>query len=618
MGGAGESSSGTRKQQRPRDGDYEVALRLQNKLDEDAGYPDHRQHHRKEFSDHQSQHQKEFSDHRPHHEKEFSDHRPHHRKESSIDSRALGKTVHAKASSRDPAAPYPKEIQNALDEVQKFVAEVMETTCRKCGGALMRNFDVHRWFKQWASTKGRPEPSSICSLTCQNKDCQVLTCMGCGEKPRMGKFTGKIDGYHLDWCCQLGRQFALWCLLSEFDNLELAEEERSRRQVQQSSAQPKKGFPSTRKKGTGYDDVEGDFYMYSPHFAVAPTLHLNRAGTKTDASTKQMLALIIELLPRRSDKSKAAPPVLGALIELSLVQDRIAELLRNDSLQDTTTRAGLYFAVFEFFERLGKHTDTSYLIHEERFVKKQSSGLFMISTTKDLKGKGKARENHHLILGQGEDRTTASLLACMSNIAIQSEALLKASRVVKDEFRTADAKDLLEVADRIAKLQLSMKPNRADAEKEGPGSKSDKDMTWKEYNQKYCMQREENVLRSLVGRLATEAHVLRHSPPNRIKRLVTEASEMETSLPPNIFVKVDEVRPDVMRCLIVGPEGTPYEAGLFECAFTLFTRKRKGDNSLTVVQIRHLLPTELPLRSTKGDLPQHSRRYDCVQPQSPP
>ena len=34
MGGAGESSSGTRKQQRPRDGDYEVALRLQKKLDE--------------------------------------------------------------------------------------------------------------------------------------------------------------------------------------------------------------------------------------------------------------------------------------------------------------------------------------------------------------------------------------------------------------------------------------------------------------------------------------------------------------------------------------------------------------------------------------------------------
>ena len=442
--------------------------------------------------------------------------------------------------------------------------------------------------------------------------------MGCGEKPRMGKFTGKIDGFHLDWCCQSGRQFALWCLLGDFDNLELAEEERSRRQVQQSSAQPRNGLPSNRKKGTGYGGFDGGFFMYSPHFAVAPTLHLNRAGTKTDASTKQMLALIIELLPRRSDKSKAAPPVLGALIELSLVQDRIAELLRNDSLQDITTRAGLYFAVFEFFERLGKHPDTSYLIHEERFVKQQSSGLFVISTSKDLKGKGKARENHHLILGQGEDRTTASLLACMSNIATQSEALVKASSVVKNEFRTADAKDLLEVADRVVKLQLSMKPNRADAEKEGPGSKSDKDMTWEEYNQKYCVQREENVLRGLVGRLATEAHVLRHSPPNRIKRLVTEASEMETSLPPNIFVKVDEVRPDVMKCLIVGPEGTPYEAGLFECAFTLLTLKRRGDNQLTVVQIRHLLPTELPSRSTKGDLPQYSRRYDCVQPQSPP
>ena len=556
--GGEESSSRRRKQQPPRDGDYETALRLQQKLDEEAGHSHHHRHIHKEYP---------------------------------TDSRKLGKAAAAPPEQAPSRNLYPKEIQAALDEVQKFTAEVMETTCRRCGTALMSDFDVRRWFRQWESTKGQPQPSSICSLTCPNKECRALTCLGCGEKPRMGKFIGEIDGFHLDWCCESGRLFAVWSLLCVFDSLELAEQDRSQRQVQQSSNLRTKEFSSNSDKGTGY----GKRYEYD--FLKGPQKPLRlKQGDDNDDSTKQILALIIELLPRRSDKSKAAPPVLGSMIELSLVQDRIAALLRNDSLRDTTARAGLYFTVFEFFERLGKHPNTSYLISEERFVKKHSSGLFVISTSK---GKGKARASHQLIIGQGEDRTTASLLACMSKIGIQSESLLKASRAVKNEFRTAASQDLLEVADRIAKLQLSMK--LLSNQKDGSGPKKDRELTWTEYNQKYCVTREENMLRHGVYYLASEANSLSQSPPNRIKRLVTEASEMETSLPPNIFVKIDEVRPDVMKCLIIGPEGTPYEAGLFECAPQPFTLKREGHNQLTVVQIRHLLPGRLPSDATKGD-----------------
>ncbi|MCJ1468695.1 hypothetical protein MMC07_007324 [Pseudocyphellaria aurata] len=582
-GGGGESSSGTRKQQSPRDGDHETALRLQKMFDEEDEYPSHRPGFHKQRSPRDGDHetgrrpQKMFdqdeSPNRPGFHKQQSPRdgnyrtarlpkieenakSPDHRQVQVSTDKSLAREAPSKASSRDSASPYPERIQAALDKVQEFIAEVMETTCCNCDSALMHDFDVHRWFKQWTSTKGQP-PSSISSLTCQKKDCQALTCLGCGQKPRMGKYTGKIDGFHLDWCCQSGRLFTLWGLLCEFDNIQLIEQERSRRHVQQSSMQPTNG-PST-KKGTGYVSGPGLMYspLFSPLFSAHETLSL-RSDSKTDASTKQMLALIIELLPRRSDRDKAAPPAMGPLIELSLVQDRIDELLRNDSLQNATTRAGLYFAVFEFFERLGKHSDTAYLICEERFVKKQSSGLFVISTSRDFKGKGKPRPAHHLTLGQGEDSTTASLQEAMSNIGKQSDALLRASQAVKSEFRTADAQDLLEIADRIAKLQLSMQPHILDPRTDR------KDMTWKAYNEKYCMTREENVLHHVVERLKKAARDTGHSPPNRIKRLVTEASEMATSLPPNIFVKVDEVRPDVMKSLIVGPADTPYEGGLFE------------------------------------------------------
>ncbi|MCJ1425434.1 hypothetical protein MMC29_003333 [Sticta canariensis] len=427
-GGGGESSSGTRRHQLPRDGDYETALRLRKLMDEETGYSNYRRHPQKEYP---------------------------------TDSRSLGKAAKPHhASSRDHAAPYPKEIQLALDEVQKFIAGVMETTCRKCDSPLMRDFNVHRWFKQWTSAKGQPQPTSICSLTCPQKEYQALTCLGCGEKPRLGKFTGKIDGFRLDWCCESGQLFAIWSFLCESDDFELAEQGWSQRQVNQSLKQPTRNeITSSKQNGTGYSlEAEG--------------------------------------------------------------------------------------------------------IH----------GLFKISTGENLEGKGKTRASHHLTLGQGEDSTSSSLLACISKLGIQSEALLKASRAVKSEFRTASAQDLLEVTERVTKLQLSMKPHS------GSSSKSDREMTWKEYNQKYCMTREENVLRNVQRSLIALASSFHYSQPNRIKRLVTEASEMETSLPPNISVKVDEVRPDVMKCLIVGPEDTPYEAGLFECASTLSTPDFEREN----------------------------------------
>lgn len=53
------------------------------------------------------------------------------------------------------------------------------------------------------------------------------------------------------------------------------------------------------------------------------------------------------------------------------------------------------------------------------------------------------------------------------------------------------------------------------------------------------------------------------SPPGRMAALRKEIASLMTSLPDGIFVKVSESRPDVMKVLIVGVDGTPYESGLF-------------------------------------------------------
>ncbi|RPD64686.1 hypothetical protein L226DRAFT_497961 [Lentinus tigrinus ALCF2SS1-7] len=53
------------------------------------------------------------------------------------------------------------------------------------------------------------------------------------------------------------------------------------------------------------------------------------------------------------------------------------------------------------------------------------------------------------------------------------------------------------------------------------------------------------------------------NPKDRL-HLVKELAVMATSLPPGVWVRVDDVRNDVMKIMIAGPEGTPYAGGLFE------------------------------------------------------
>ena len=54
----------------------------------------------------------------------------------------------------------------------------------------------------------------------------------------------------------------------------------------------------------------------------------------------------------------------------------------------------------------------------------------------------------------------------------------------------------------------------------------------------------------------------------RMNTISKQIASMTTALPLGIFVKIAESRSDVMKVLIIGPEGSPYAGGLF--VFDLF------------------------------------------------
>lgn len=84
-----------------------------------------------------------------------------------------------------------------------------------------------------------------------------------------------------------------------------------------------------------------------------------------------------------------------------------------------------------------------------------------------------------------------------------------------------------------------------------------------------------------------------------MKRIMQEISRLQTSLPDGIFVRYGSSRPDVMKVIIIGPQDTPYENGLFE--FDLLC-----DNDFPTK------PPQMQLRTTgNGSVRFNPNLYNC-------
>ena len=486
------------------------------------------------------------------------------------------KTSGPSSKARSHNSAYPKEIQEDLNDVQDFAKVVLETMCRKCGTELMADFSVPEWLNRWQTALKCNEVFSFPGAKCGIKSCGAITCVGCAKRPCIGKCVAKFDGEVVDWCCSDGRLFAVWVLLSKYDNTELKAQARS---IEKSSITTYQNARNN-SKGTGY----GKDVYYSPFATGDPSspffgghgqgyraLEFKQADDKTDNITRKILGLVTGLLPSRD---REASPVLAAMIELSLIHDRTAQLLRNDSLQDAMKREGLYHKLLDFIKSVGGHQDIEFLVIDKRYVKKQSAGLMTLSAGSKTNG------DPSQLLEMSEDGRASSLISCMENLAVQSRMLLQGSQAAEREFKSSSGRAALNLAGRILEVYDNLAPRKSRERKDG--KKGDKATEWADYHKCHAVNMEENVVKYLSGSLQNQALCLTYSPKERMKWLVTEAAEMSTSLPPNIFLKVDSVRPDLMKCLIVGPDDTPYAGGLFEWVDPVDTVMKQR---LTLVQV---------------------------------
>ena len=443
------------------------------------------------------------------------------------------RTTASKADRKDCPSQYPKPVSRALKDLQQWAANLFETKCRKCGKIyLMEHLDIDEYFSKWMTSKNTV---SVCSVTCPQSSCGAETCLGCGEKPRAGKYSGSANNIELEWCCSAGAVFAVWVVLSKYDEEELKIQ--SRGVKNKAATTPYKGttngFPQRQSKGTGYGrglpscGIGGPFSMAffgGRGRQIASPLNFSQIGEKTDGTTRETLALVTALVPH---EGKKAIPALRAMIQLSLLQDKVGMLLRNDSLRNILKRGTLYIAVFAYIKRLGNHPGLDYLICDERYSKKRTFGLERLSLSDNSgNGDGSLAGDSSLILCDPKEGLDSSLVDCMAGIAAQSKIVILGAQGVIKEFGSKSGQDFLKMAKNIREIYRPLLKKSQDY-KQRP-EEEDRAGSWEWYHKQYRVEFVTDMMRYMRNDLAQAALSLRRSAPDRIRRIAVEVSAVSS------------------------------------------------------------------------------------------
>jgi baculoviral IAP repeat-containing protein 6 len=438
--------------------------------------------------------------------------------------------------------------------VSRFFANRMATKCHKCQSNLTAaDFDVKAWMRRWsdAALERAQNASLICAAECRRCGGR-LTCLGCGKEPKqMAEKPRNVQGHYLSWCCRDGRLFAIWVMLARFDQVVLKIKTAENSKSAQLASKPK-------GKGTGYASASYDIDMlgggehWGPAFSRFHTnprraIEFEASDGKTDDMTTLVLQLVSEMIPTK--KNRNLPVELHGMLLLSLLIDKVAELLRNDSLEDVSKRHRLYNACLYFVHKLGTHPELASLVQAERHSKQRSPGLEAISRSHGSGG-----------VGMVANDTVGSVASRLNQLAKQSQIVLGTSG--RGGLASAGVeRSLVEMCQYIHRVYSDIAIDDRAMPGAAPKTPAER---YAEFHQQNCVKRDDTIFSQRNYKFHGHASSMMYSPPGRMKRLVTELATMSTSLPLGIFVKVGEARPDMMKILIMGPPDSPYAYGLFE------------------------------------------------------
>ncbi|KAF2867286.1 hypothetical protein BDV95DRAFT_647791 [Massariosphaeria phaeospora] len=436
------------------------------------------------------------------------------------------------------------EAPKGFTTFPEFITYLASRKCPKCSTALIQSpRDIMGLFESWLS--GKAQPSSL--LTCRK--CSATTCIACSSQAPKPL---NIEGMQVSWCCSRGRLFLLWVFLCAFD------EQFCTAKLAEAATKGKGVSRSSRSNGVGYGG--GGVSLTDMYFGrqgqgraeMAQAQEKRKAQSaeqKTDEFNGQILLFVEQLIPsldRQSKFDKEPPAVVADILLNSKILSYSAELLRNDSLEDAARRKPLYDVFFRFLRIIGQHPVTAnQTVYNERPVRPDTVNLLTISFQN----------------ASGKEEAATPLADLLRNLNVQSTIMLNGATKNQKDFQNEEGQQLLWLCRVIydtSQWLLDKTPGGCGTGTGGLGNAP------KEYG--IVEVPDDHIFRTHC--FAREASHMPNPAPGRIKRLITELTSLTTGLPPGIFVKYASSRLDMMKFVIVGPSGTPYENGLFE--FDLF------------------------------------------------
>ena len=266
-------------------------------------------------------------------------------------------------------------------------------------------------------------------------------------------------------------------------------------------------------------------------------------------------------------KGSAILPGTLNLMRMSFLGQAMEELLRNDSISDCSERAELYAAFLTALEAIALTPALVEYYTSPRDEIECTDGLEAIISGEGQLVKKKDCSSSSMRLHSANEGVTAPpLLELMENLGKQAETFYKTMGNVSlnsaDE-NVVNSINLCKSIIGVRKLLVS-KAQRTGPSTSIPASQQvDESETYRLSCADLAYDEFPNSIKVHFHYTAT-AQALRSVNPRRTITLAKELSTMATSLPPGIFVRSMPNRPDCIKALIAGADGTPYYGGLFE------------------------------------------------------
>lgn len=472
-----------------------------------------------------------------------------------------------------------EEVSRALEPLQRFVRRCVRQNCAACRRKLAMGMDdVGEMANSWAAIATSPDAlvgkdrAIVLGWKCQNAQCPVLTCPGCGLDGGLMIMRGQSSTFYIAgmrfttyWCCDDARMAAIWALSCGY-NTRSTSKSTSASQVTNKTRESAKFNPppAARPKGVGYGGKRPEYSVPSHYNAaflpVASPAPKKTVDPEVDMRREAKFRLMALLLPSYklgTSFDMSPPDLVSRILSRSLVVEQAAAMLSNDSINEIAIhRYGLYDALLDFFDAAGSHLATAELVYNERELYHRGDGRLLFISFDMCKSKARMVSKD----------TGKSLLELLGKLASQAQTVTRHASTHLAAFDGREGQKVLKLSRRLVEVLTSHDANAQRLRTEMDTSAIEPKIDFAEWHSNNCVSDvpDERVLDKFTYSVLAERANATAPAYGRMRRLITELSTLQTSLPEGIFIRYGSSRLDVMKVLIIGPKDTPYEHGLFE------------------------------------------------------